>query len=60
MAIYFEEQYADNKSGSLVPVDKRVVADYSHGVRSRHVYGVRSVTVCLKLLGTSKSGSKKP
>jgi hypothetical protein len=37
-----------------------MVADYSHRISSRQVYGVRSVTVRLELLGTSKSGSKEP
>jgi len=60
IAIYFEEEYAHNKSSSFVPVDKRMVADYSHHVGSRHVYGVRSVTVRMELLRTSKSGLKKP
>ena len=60
MAIYFEEEYAHNKSSSFVPVDKRMVADYSHHVGSRHVYGVRSVTVRMELLRTSKGGLKEP
>ena len=60
MAIYFEEQYTHNKSGSFVPVDKRMIADYSHRVGSRHVYGVRSDTVCMELLRTGKSRPKKP
>lgn len=60
MAIYFEEEYTHNKGRSFVPVDKRMVADYSHRVGSRHVYDVRSVTVCMKLLRTSKSRPKKP
>ena len=59
MAIYFEEEYAHNKSSSFVPVDKRMVADYSHHVGTRHVYGVRSVTVRMESLRTSKSGQKK-
>jgi hypothetical protein len=60
MAIYFEEEYAHNKSGPFVPVDKRMIADYSHHVGSRHVYGVRSVTIRMELQSTSKSGPKKP
>ena len=60
MAIYFEEEYAHHKSGSFVPVDKRMVADYSHRVGSGHVYGVRSVAVRMELLRTSKRGPEKP
>jgi hypothetical protein len=60
MAIQFEEEYAHNKSSSLVPVDKRMVADYSHCISGRHVYGVRGVTVRIELLRTSKSGLKEP
>jgi hypothetical protein len=37
-----------------------MVADYSRHVGTRHVYGVRSVTVRIELLRTSKSGLKKP
>jgi hypothetical protein len=56
MAIYFEEEYAHNKTSSFVPVDKRMVADYSHRIGGRHVYGVRSVTARMELLRTGKSG----
>ena len=35
-------------------------ADYSHRISDRHVYGVRSVTVRMTLLRTSKSGVKEP
>jgi hypothetical protein len=37
-----------------------MVADYSHRISGRHVYGVRSVTVRVELLRTSKSGLKEP
>jgi hypothetical protein len=37
-----------------------MVADYSNRISGRHVYGVRSVTVRMKLLRTSKSGLKEP
>lgn len=37
-----------------------MVADYSHRISGRHVYGVWSVTVRMKLLRTSKSGLKEP
>ena len=37
-----------------------MVADYSYGISGRHVYGVRSVTVRMELLRTSKSGLKEP
>jgi hypothetical protein len=60
MAIKFEEEYAHNKTSSFVAVDKRMVADDSHRISGRHVYGVRSVTVRMQLLKTSKSGLKKP
>jgi len=59
MAIHFEEEYAHNKSRSFVPVDKRMVADYSRHVGNRHVYGVRGITVGMELLRASKSGPKK-
>ena len=59
MAIYFEEKHAHNKSGPFVSVNKRMVADYSHRVGSRHVYGVAGITVCTELLRTSKCGPKK-
>lgn len=60
MAIYFKEEYAHHKGSSFVPVDKRMVADYSHCISGRHVYGVRSVTVRMELLRASKSGLKEP
>jgi len=59
MAIYFEEEYAHNKSGPFVPVSERMVADYSHHVGSRHVYGVGGPTVRMEFLRTSKSGLQK-
>jgi hypothetical protein len=37
-----------------------MVADYSYRISGRHVYGVRSVTVRVQLLRTSKSGLKEP
>ena len=37
-----------------------MVAGYSHRISGRHVYGVRSVTVRMELLRTSKSGLKEP
>jgi hypothetical protein len=37
-----------------------MVADYSNRVGGRHVYDVRSVTVRVELLRTSKSGLKEP
>ena len=37
-----------------------MVADYSHRIGSRHVYGVRSITVRMELLRTSKGGLKEP
>jgi len=37
-----------------------MVADYSHRISGRHVYGARSVTVRVELLRTSKSGLKEP
>ena len=37
-----------------------MVADYSHRISGRHVYGVRSVAVRMELLRTSKSGLKEP
>jgi hypothetical protein len=58
IAIQFEEEYAHNKSGSLVAVDKGMVADYSHRISGRQVYG--SVTVRMELLRTSQSGLKQP
>ena len=60
MAIQFEEEYTHNKTSSFVPVDKRMVADYSHRISGRHIYAVRSVAVRMKLLRTSKSGLKEP
>jgi len=36
-----------------------MVADYSHRVSGRHLYGVRSVTVRMELLRTSKGGLKE-
>lgn len=55
MAIYFEEEYANNKSGSFVPIDKRMVAHDSHHVGSGHVYGVRIVAVRVELLRSRES-----
>ena len=60
MAIYFEEEYAHNKSGSFVSIHKRMIADNSHRVGSRHIHSVRSVTVHIDLLRASKGGPKKP
>ena len=60
IAIQFEEEYAHNKSSSLVAVDKGMVADYSHRISGREVYDVRSVTVRMELLRTSQSGLKEP
>lgn len=60
MAIYFEEEYANNKSGSFVPIDERIVAHYFHHVCSGHVYGVRIVAVRMELLRSSKSCLKMP
>jgi hypothetical protein len=37
-----------------------MVSDYSRGISGRHIYGVRSVAVRIKLLRTSKSGLKEP
>jgi len=37
-----------------------MVADYSHRVSGRHVYRIRSVTVRMELLRTSKSRLKEP
>jgi hypothetical protein len=37
-----------------------MVADYSYSIGGRHIYDVRSVTVRMKLLRTSKSGLKEP
>ena len=37
-----------------------MVSDYSHGIGSRHVHSVRTVTVRMELLRTGKSGPKKP
>jgi len=36
-----------------------MVADYSHRIGGRHFYSVRSVTVRMELLRTSKSGLKE-
>jgi hypothetical protein len=37
-----------------------MVADYSHRISGRYLYGVRSVAVRMELLRTSKSGLKEP
>jgi hypothetical protein len=37
-----------------------MVVDYSHRISGRHVYRVRSVTVRMELLRTSKSRLKEP
>jgi len=58
-AIYFKGKHAHNKSGPFVPGNKRMVADHSHRVTSRHVYGGGGITVRTELLRTSKSGPKK-
>ena len=58
-AIHFEEQYAHDESSSFIPVDERVVANYSHHVGSGHVYGIGSITVHEELLRTSKRRPKK-
>ena len=60
IAIYFEEKYAHNKSGSFVPIDERIVARYSSHVGSGHVYSVWIVAIRMELLRTSKSRLKKP
>jgi hypothetical protein len=60
MDIYFEEEYAHNKSGSFVPINERMVAHYSHYVGSGHVYSVRIVAIRMELLRTSESRLKKP
>ena len=60
VAIYFEEEYAHNKSRSFVPIDERMVAHYSNHVGSGHVYDVWTVAVRIELLRSSKSRLKKP
>jgi hypothetical protein len=37
-----------------------MVADYSYRIGGRHVYAVRSVTVCMELLRTSECRLKEP
>ena len=37
-----------------------MIADYSHCICDRHVCGIRSVTIRMELLSSSKSGLKKP
>ena len=37
-----------------------MIADYSHRICGSHVYGIGSVTICMELPRSSKSGLKKP
>ena len=60
MTIDFEEEYAHNKSGSLVPVDKRMVADNAGCVCGSQVDKVGRLGTGEVLLGCASADSSNP
>ncbi len=56
----FEEEDADHKSGALVAIDKRMVADDASRVKRSHFDDIRFTGIGVVLAGTREGGLQQP
>jgi hypothetical protein len=59
VAIQFEEEHTNKKSGSLVPINERMIADDPCGVSDGQIDHVRRPATSVELAGARKSRFRK-